>query len=512
MNTEKRLIVVLGMHRSGTSLLTKGLEVLGVNLGNEFYPTTPDNPKGYWEHRGIHALNEELLAALNRAWDGLEYPAPDSVSRLCDGDFFHRAKALVLHCLSWEGIIGIKDPRAALLLPFWKKVFGETGVPVSYVIAVRNPLSVADSLAQRDGFPKAKTLWLWALHNAGIVSDIAGESRVVVDYDRLVDDPGGQFSRVARALGLPVDQNAMFKYTTEYLETALRHTRYSLEDVRNDPDCSGVISTIHEALHLEAETDVPNDAFRWETLAAGWQEQITRCKSLLNLSAELESANRVLKTDVALLQQKTTLPATAAVWSDIPGWFQWRAGQEEAVRHFPDGSRFVEVGNYLGRSLCSLAEIAQSLGKSPVIIGVDTCRGSGAEGARGKDYHGAAVSEGGGTFAGTLHRNVIGCGYKDAVSLIVADSIVASSFFPDHSLDWVHLDARHEYEAVKADIRAWLPKVKAGGWLTGDDYDEAKWEGVVRAVREELPGAQPWCNQQWRWAVRSPRRFFRWRP
>ena len=188
-------------------------------------------------------------------------------------------------------------------------------------------------------------------------------------------------------------------------------------------------------------------------------------------------------------------------WNDIPGWFQWRSGQEEAVRHFSDGSRIVEVGTYLGRSLCSLADAAQLGGKKFQLIGVDTCRGSGVEGARGKDYHGAAVAEGGGTFAGQLHRNIVACGYADAISLIVADSATSSTFFADRSLDWVHLDARHDYENVKTDIRVWLPKVKTGGWLSGDDYDEIKWAGVVSAVRELLPEARPWSDQQWRWVV-----------
>jgi hypothetical protein len=188
-------------------------------------------------------------------------------------------------------------------------------------------------------------------------------------------------------------------------------------------------------------------------------------------------------------------------WNDLPGWFQWRSAQEEAVQHFPDGSRFVEVGNFLGRSLCSLAEIAQLAGKQHTVVGVDTCRGSGVEGPRGKDYHGAAVTEGGGTFAGQLHRNIIDCGYGDVISLIVSDSITASGFFADRSIDWVHLDARHELEQVQADIRAWLPKVKVSGWLSGDDYDEIKWPGVVAAVRELLPEARPWSSQQWRGVV-----------
>lgn len=189
-------------------------------------------------------------------------------------------------------------------------------------------------------------------------------------------------------------------------------------------------------------------------------------------------------------------------WHDIPGWFQWRSAQEEAADHFPAGSRFVEVGNFLGRSLCSLGEVVARSGKNISVIGVDTCRGSGVEGPRARDYHGEAVVQGGGTFAGTLHRNIIECGYADSISLIVADSVTAAGFFPDRSLDWVHLDARHDREHVKADIGAWRPKLKAGGWLSGDDYDAIKWPDVVSVVNELLPDARPWPIDQWRWMVR----------
>jgi hypothetical protein len=186
-------------------------------------------------------------------------------------------------------------------------------------------------------------------------------------------------------------------------------------------------------------------------------------------------------------------------WNEIPGWFQWRSAQEEAVERFPDGSRFVEVGNFLGRSLCSLGEVVRRSGKNITLIGVDTCRGSGVEGPRAKDYHGDAVAQGGGTFAGTLHKNIIDCGYADVIALIVTDSVTASRFFADASIDWVHLDARHDREHVKADIAAWLPKVKAAGWLSGDDYDPIKWPDVVSTVNELLPGARPWSINQWRW-------------
>lgn len=121
-------------------------------------------------------------------------------------------------------------------------------------------------------------------------------------------------------------------------------------------------------------------------------------------------------------------------WTDIPGWFQWRDAQQEAVAAFGGDSIFVEVGCYLGRSLCSLAELVCQAGNGITLIGVDTCRGSGPEGQRDTDAHRAAVLHGGGTMAGLLHRNVIACGFTDKVQLLISSSVAASVLFQDDSL------------------------------------------------------------------------------
>lgn len=186
-------------------------------------------------------------------------------------------------------------------------------------------------------------------------------------------------------------------------------------------------------------------------------------------------------------------------WQDIPGWFRWRDAQDEAVAYFPDGSIFVEIGNYLGRSLCSLAEVVARSERCFTIVGVDTCRGSGPEGQHDTNAHGAAVADGGGTFAGQLHRNVIASGFADDIHLLIGASAPSAQLFADASLAWVHVDARHDYDSVAADITAWQPKVADGGWLSGDDYDAGQWPGVFTAVRDLLPTAQPWSLSQWRW-------------
>ena len=89
-------------------------------------------------------------------------------------------------------------------------------------------------------------------------------------------------------------------------------------------------------------------------------------------------------------------------WNDIPGWFQWRSAQGAAAHWFSDGSRFVEVGDSSWVAASAFwVRLSKHARKRIAVIGVDTCRGSGIEGPLGKNYHGAVVAEGGGTFVGS---------------------------------------------------------------------------------------------------------------
>jgi len=252
MNSEKHLIVVLGMHRSGTSAITKGLEALGVDLGSEFYPASRDNPKGNWEDRRFHSLNEEVLKTLNHSWEDLGQMEVEPVLELSQGVFLPRALALVNERLRCSTLVGIKDPRFSVLLPFWKKVFAEAAIRVSYLVSLRNPLSVAESLFQRDALPKGKALQLWVIYNKRIISETAGSSRVVVDYDALLDEPSVQLGRVAHFLNLTVEQTALTAFSSEFLDPALRHTRFSDDDIQADSGCDPIVLKLHQELRNEA--------------------------------------------------------------------------------------------------------------------------------------------------------------------------------------------------------------------------------------------------------------------
>ena len=114
---QRKIIVVLGMHRSGTSVVTKSLELLGVGLGDNMHPAGFDNPKGFWEDRDCLEINEELLAHLGSAYDGIEFSwehveRDSQIKKLAS-----RAKtALEQNLKNFNGLWGFKDPRTCRLL------------------------------------------------------------------------------------------------------------------------------------------------------------------------------------------------------------------------------------------------------------------------------------------------------------------------------------------------------------------------------------------------------------
>ena len=153
----KRVIVVVGMHRSGTSAITRGLQCLGVQLGDELLPPVAgDNDKGYWEDADVHKLNDDLLAHLGRDWSSLLVIGAEEWARQDLAPLRLRAVDMMRAKTANTNLFGLKNPRIALLLPFWKAVFEHLGLEASYVIAVRNPLSVARSMTMRCCSPSTR--------------------------------------------------------------------------------------------------------------------------------------------------------------------------------------------------------------------------------------------------------------------------------------------------------------------------------------------------------------------
>lgn len=165
------------------------------------------------------------------------------------------------------------------------------------------------------------------------------------------------------------------------------------------------------------------------------------------------------------------------VFEKIPGWFDYSDIYDCMVRNAKDGSHFVEVGSYLGRSAFYMASAIKDSGKKIKFDAIDIWTIL--------NHHDAHLVEslGRGDMVETFRAFMREGGVEDFVNPIKMDSVAASKLYADGSLDFVWIDADHEYDAVKADILAWKPKVKATGCLAGHDYYHAH-QGVIKAVNE----------------------------
>jgi GT2 family glycosyltransferase/glycosyltransferase involved in cell wall biosynthesis len=246
----QRLVVVLGMHRSGTSAIARGLKVLGVDLGNHFLSPDKDiNETGYWEDIDFNQLNIDLLHALDTDWHHLAPIPGDFVERLRERGFMLRAVELLREKVGELPVFGFKDPRTALLLPFWKEVFAHCKFEVSYLLAIRNPISVIRSLEQRDRFDLEKSALLWLTHTVSMMEGTTGiRSRVLVDYDSLLRAPEDELHRVAEALNLSVNASELQIYKTEFLKQSLRHTIYDTNDLALSSFTNSLIHDLYAKL------------------------------------------------------------------------------------------------------------------------------------------------------------------------------------------------------------------------------------------------------------------------
>ena len=152
-------------------------------------------------------------------------------------------------------------------------------------------------------------------------------------------------------------------------------------------------------------------------------------------------------------------------------WFTYPGLYTHAVRDFDSGV-FVEVGSWKGRSAAFLGVEIFNSGKPIKLYCVDTWKGS-------IEHQDMACITNDSLYTEFSNNIKI---LESVLTPIRLPSIEAAQQFEDNSIDFVFIDASHEYEDVKADIAAWYPKVKPGGLFAGHDYPT--WVGVVKAVDE----------------------------
>lgn len=256
---KREVIVVLGMHRSGTSAVTRGLKALGVQLGDHLIKPGIDNPTGFWENKSILNLNIGLLSMLGLKWDSLPLIPSFQWNDAHIRQVIPKTFQIIEKNINSSQLWGFKDPRTLRVLPFWIEVFKQLKVTPKYLLVIRNPLSVASSLYYRNGIPHETAHLLWSIHTIPYLGKIKNQLRVVVDYDLLMANPIPQLKRIASGLSIPegLSSNSEIQnYAKTFLSNDLRHSRYSEEDVDTNPLVNDLTAVGYHRLRRLAHDDI----------------------------------------------------------------------------------------------------------------------------------------------------------------------------------------------------------------------------------------------------------------
>jgi glycosyltransferase involved in cell wall biosynthesis len=278
---------------------------MGVNLGDRLMPPIKDqNDKGFWEDLDIYSLNIEMLYALGSDWHFLTPIQPADVEKLRQSGYLTRAVQMLRKKTSDFPIFGFKDPRVAKLLLFWKEAFAESGLNVSYVLTVRHPLSVSESLAKRNGFDVTKSYLLWLDHVLSSLTGTIGENRALVDYDCLMQSPETILARIAETLQLQIIPSELKIFETEFLDRNLRHTVYQVSDLALDENVPPLAWEVYSELLGAATGNALLESKSFNNKIQQWNNEFSRLRSALILVDKLTIETDTLKQGVTVRDQQ----------------------------------------------------------------------------------------------------------------------------------------------------------------------------------------------------------------
>jgi hypothetical protein len=239
-DVRRRAVIVAGMHRSGTSALTRVLSHCGLGIPRTLVPADGGNVAGHWESEPVCRFNDRLLARVGLDWISWQRGAADLANQPDYADLVGEGARIILDEFGATGDIVLKDPRFCRLLPFWLDVLAELDIGPAIVLAVRSPQEVARSLKRRNAILTAYGFRAWLRFTLEAERGSRHLPRVIVSFDQLMHD--------WRGVAMALDQCAggsMLACTTKaeqavsaFLSTHLRH----FIDDESEPSIPGCVA------------------------------------------------------------------------------------------------------------------------------------------------------------------------------------------------------------------------------------------------------------------------------
>ena len=223
LTRKKSFVLVLGCHRSGTSVTANVLQILGCNLGDELLGAHPDsNPLGHFENLAALGFNENLLEQLGTDWRD---PQPLNSNRSFE-EIKHRTEALldklILELLE-KGITALKKPRITFLLDLWAPALEKQNLDLKIVVVMRHPSEVAASLLKRDSLDTTLGLQLWLQATINSLKFARKHINHFVFYDELVSQPKETVIALSNSLQMPVNYESIDDFLAVNVKPGMKH-------------------------------------------------------------------------------------------------------------------------------------------------------------------------------------------------------------------------------------------------------------------------------------------------
>jgi len=303
----KTCVLVLGMHRSGTSALARSISMLGAALPTRLVGAAPGNEAGHWEPAALVDYHDGLLADLHSAWHDWRPLDLAQRSKAELEGISGKIGQILAKDFGTEPLIIVKEPRTARFADFFISAVEAAGYDVRIVVALRNPLDVMDSLVARSifwpkGFDRFDAALLWLSHMLGAERAARAYPHAVVSFEALAEQPVAVIDRVVRSLGLktPASVSEMAAEIAGFVDPGHRHHARRPDEAQIDPQVAGWVADAYAALRvLEAERDVRAARAALDRIAAEFG------RAMPYLDRVVESRNKALAEAEA--QRRETL-------------------------------------------------------------------------------------------------------------------------------------------------------------------------------------------------------------
>ena len=263
---ERQAILILGMHRSGTSALTRVINLLGFNLPKNLIPASQHNVKGFWETQVLVDFHDRVLESAGSYWHDWSKFNPNWYVSPLFNEFREELKLILLSEFGPNGPIVVKDPRICRILPLWLAVLNELQIKTVVVIPIRNPLEVARSLRQRNTFTDHKSLLLWLRHVLDAEQASRHLPRAFCSYEGLILDWRQTMTQVSSQTKLAWPRLSIETgiEINEFLSDTVRHHVVLNNELVLRTDIPNWIPETYAALKLLIEN--PDDPMAWRCL------------------------------------------------------------------------------------------------------------------------------------------------------------------------------------------------------------------------------------------------------